>query len=86
MAQFLALPATKAIRQVLLNSNPAKWTVTLYEMKFIIVAASGNYKGGFEDITQDACDMLSARIISGLIGPLQKKVRERKRAKEILKR
>ena len=78
MAQFLALPATKAIRQVLLNSNPAKWTVTLYEMKFIIVAASGNYKGGFDGITQDACDMLSARIISGLIGPLQKKVRERK--------
>ena len=25
MAQFLTRPATKAIRQVLLNSNPAKW-------------------------------------------------------------
>ena len=82
MAQFVRRPATKAVRQVLLNASPMKWTAALYEMQFIIVAAAGNYKGGFENITQDACDMFSAKILSGLIGPLQKKVREKKRARE----
>ena len=65
MAQFLVRPATKAVRQVLLNSNPVKWTVALYEMKFTIVAASENYKGGFENITQDACEMFSAKSFPG---------------------
>ena len=58
----------------------------MYEMKFIIVAASGNwnYKGGFENITQGACDMPSAKILSGLIGPLlRRKYERKKRAREV---
>ena len=65
MAEFLKRPKTKAVRQVLLNFNPKKWTVPLYRMKFEIVAAAVNYKSGFKDITQDARDMFIAKIISG---------------------
>ena len=40
------------------------------------------YHESSDNISQDAADMLSARILMGLVGPLQKLARKKKRAKE----
>ena len=82
MSVFLKHPKMKDVRQVLLSSDPSKWTVELYKMKVDIVAAAVNYKKGFIEITQDAVDMCLARLTSGLLGPIQRKTQERKRAVE----
>lgn len=76
----------KEVRQVLLNIKPSKWTIAFYKMRFGTVATKYHNNFADSDIPQDAAGMVSARILPGLMGPLQKLARALDERKSALKK